>query len=217
MDALGQFELPSTVEMKLRDDWVKVLESAAGDQFVAADYVGVCVTTASTAITTNGTATATATADLTASNIRDFVDFFKKRNVPKYDGRNYVLIGSTELLRGMHDDTGTGGWIDVSKYTAEFAASIFAGEIGTFYNVRFVGETGYLSDTVGNGSTHGQGVMFGADNVIEAMTEPEHIRVKNSMDYGRDLGLAWYALLGFQKVWDFSRDGEEHILFITSA
>lgn len=218
LDALGQFELPSTIEMKLRDDMVKVLESAAGNSFTAGDIVGVCVTTASTAITTNGTATATATADLTTSNVKNFVDFFKKQLVPKYDGRNYVCIGSVSLLRGLRDDTATGGWVSISQYTDQRVGNIFSGEIGEYYMVRFVEELGgYLSNTVGNGSTHGQGVLFGSDNVVEAVAEPEHIRVKNSNDYGRDLGLAWYAILGFERVWDFSRDGEEHVMFITSA
>ena len=217
MNTLGQFALEPMVEQKLRDDMVKVLESACGAQYVATEYVGVCVGTASTAITTNGTATATATADLTASNVRGFVDFFKKRNVPKYDGRNYICVASTAALAGMHADTGTGGWIDISKYSDTYARNIFEGEVGTFYGVKFIEETGYLSNTIGSGSTHGQAVLFGSDNVYEAVSVPEEIRVKNSTDYGRDQGLAWYALLGWKKVWDYAVDGEQHIMFITSA
>jgi N4-gp56 family major capsid protein len=217
VNALGQFALEPMIEAKLRDDQVKVLESACGAQFVATEYVGVCVTTASTAITTNGTATATATADCTAANIRNFVDFFKKRNVPRYDGRNYICVASTSFLQGMHADTAAGGWNDVSKYNTEYAKNIFNGEVGNFYGVKFVEETGYLSNVIGNGSTHGQAVLFGSDNVYEAVAIPEDIRIKNTTDYGRDMGMAWYALLGWKKVWDYSVDGEQHIMFITSA
>jgi N4-gp56 family major capsid protein len=217
MTTLGQFSLEPMVEQKLRDDMVKVLESGCGAQFVATEYVGVCVNTASTAITTNGTATATATGDLTASNVRGFVDYFKKRNIPKYDGRNYICVASTAALSGFHNDTGTGGWIDISKYTGEYVKNIFEGEVGTFYGVKFVEETGYLSNTIGSGSTHGQAVLFGMDNVYEAVSIPEEIRVKVSTDYGRDQGLAWYALLGWKKVWDLAVDGEQHVMFITSA
>lgn len=217
LDALGQFELPSTVEASLRDDQVKVLESAAGNAFASTDFYAVCVSTASLAITTNGTATATATADLTAANVRSAVDYFKKRNVPKYDGRNYVMVASTSAMSGLHADTATGGWVDISKYTAPFSANVLNGEVGTFYHTRFVEETGYLSNTIGNGSTHGQAVLFGADNIIEAMSIPEEMRMKPSQDYGRDLGMAWYALLGFKIVWNYATDGEQHIMFITSA
>jgi N4-gp56 family major capsid protein len=214
---LGQFEVSAETERKLRDDMVKVLESAAGDQFVASEYVAVCVNTASVAITTNGTATATATGDLTASNVRSIVDFMKKKNIPAQDGRNYVCVASVSSLAGMHADTGAGGWNDISKYTDTFAKNLFAGEVGEFYMTRFVDETGYLSNTVGSGSTRGQAVFFGADNVYEAISTPEEIRMKNSADYGRDLGLAWYALLGFKIVWNFAVDAEQHIVFVTSA
>jgi N4-gp56 family major capsid protein len=217
MTALGQFSLEPMVEQKLRDDMVKVLESAAGAQFVATEYVGVCVGTNSTAITTNGTATATSSSNLTASNVRAFVDFFKKRNVPKYDGRHYICVASTAAISGFFADTAASGWVELSKYTGEFVKNAFAGEVGTFYGVKFVEETGYLSNTIGNGSTQGQAVLFGSDNVYEAVSIPEEIRMKVSTDYGRDQGLAWYALLGWKKVWDYAVDGEQHVMFITSA
>ena len=82
---------------------------------------------------------------------------------------------------------------------------------------RFVEETGYLSNTIGNSSSRGQAVFIGSDNVYEAVSIPEEIRMKVTTDYGRDLGLAWYALLGFKLVWNYSTDSEQHIVFVTSA
>jgi N4-gp56 family major capsid protein len=141
----------------------------------------------------------------------------KKRLIPKFDGRNYVCVASVSYLSGLHADTGTGGWVDISKYTDTYAGNIFRGEVGEFYMTRFVEETGFLSNTIGSGSTRGQAVFFGSDNVYEAVSIPEEIRVKNSMDYGRDMGLAWYALLGWKIVWDYAVDNEQHIVFVTSA
>jgi N4-gp56 family major capsid protein len=214
---LGQFQLEPTTEQKLRDDMVKVLESACGAQYVATELIAVQSATNSVVFTTNGTATATASSNLTAANTRSIVDYMKKKLIPKYDGRNYVCVASVAALSGMHADTGTGGWVDVSKYTGEFAKNIFAGEVGNFYMTRFVEETGYLSNIVGLNSVQGQAVFFGADAVYEAVAVPEEIRVKIPTDYGRDQGLAWYALLGFKKVWDWSVDAEQHIVFVTSA
>ena len=82
---------------------------------------------------------------------------------------------------------------------------------------KFVEETGYLSNAIGNSSAYGQAVFFGSDAVYEAMSIPEEIRVKIPLDFGRDMGLAWYALLGFQIVWNFATDAEQHIVFVTSA
>jgi len=196
---------------------VKVLESAAGAQFTAGDFIAVQSATNNVVFTTNGTATATATANLTASNVRSIVDFMAKKLIPTYDGRNYICIAGVGALSGLHADSGTGGWIDISKYTDTYAKNIFMGEIGEFYNTRFVRETGYLSNTIGSGSTQGQAVFFGADSVYEAVAQPEQVRTKIPQDYGRDQGLAWYALLGFKTVWNFSTDGEQHIVFVTSA
>lgn len=216
LDSLGQFQLSPTVEMKLRDDMVKVLESAAAAQFVATEYIAVCSATNSVAITTNGTATATATSDCTAANTRAIANFMKKRLIPKFDGQNYVCVGSVSFLSGMHEDTAAGGWGDINKYT-DNVSKLLNGEVGNFYGVRFVEETGYFSNTIGSGSIRGQAVFFGSDNVYEAVCEPEQIRAKIAQDYGRDLGLAWYALLGWKKVWDYAVDGEQHIIFVTSA
>lgn len=217
LDALGQFQLEPLIEQRLRDDMVKVLESAAATEFTRTQYIAVCTATNGVAITTNGTATATATGDGSAVNNRAIVDFMKKKLIPRFDGSSYVCVASVSYLSGFHADTGAGGWVDVSKYTGEFASNIFRGEVGNFYMTRFVEETGFLSNTIGNGSTRGQAVYFGSDNVYEAVSIPEEIRVKNSMDYGRDMGLAWYALLGWKIVWDYAVDGEQHIVFVTSA
>jgi len=218
LEALGQIMIEPAVEQSLRDDMVKTLESAAGAQFVATEFVAVCYQTNSVVITTNATPGTTATADLTGQNIRSMVDFLKKKLVPKFDGQSYICIASTAALSGMFSDTAAGGWVDVSKYTVDFAKNIFNGEIGKYYNTRFVEETGYFSNSIGSGSTHGQAVLFGADNVYEAVSIPEEIRVKVSVDYGRDQGLAWYFLGGFKLVWSYAvSPAEQHVMFITSA
>lgn len=217
VENMVQFQLEPIIEQKLRDDMVKVLESACMAQFVASDFIAVQSSTASVVFTTNGTATATASANLTAANVRSIVDFMAKRLIPTYDGRNYICIAGVGALSGLHADSGTGGWIDISKYTDSFAKNIFAGEIGEFYNVRFVRETGYLSNTIGNSSVQGQAIFIGADSVYEAVAQPEQVRTKIPQDYGRDQGLAWYALLGFKTVWNLANDGEQHIVFVTSA
>lgn len=217
LENLIQFQLEPLTEQKLRDDMVKVLESACMAEYVKTDYIAVCSSTSSMVFTTNGTATATAAANLSAPNTRSIVDYMKKKLIPTYDGRNYVCIGSVAAFSGMHSDTAAGGWIDISKYTVAFAPAIFAGEVGTFYHTRFVEETGYLSNTIGNSSIYGQALFFGNDQVYEAVSIPEEIRVKIPQDYGRDMGLAWYSLLGFKIVWNLAADAEQHIVYVTSA
>jgi len=217
LEALGQIMIEPAVEQALRDDMVKALESAAGSQYAATDFIAVMAGTASVAISTNSVASATAAADLTGANVRSVVDFMKKKLIPKFDGQSYVCIASTAALSGMFSDTAAGGWVDVSKYTVDFAKNIFNGEIGKYYNTRFVEETGYFSNTIGTGATHGQAVFFGADAVYEAVAVPEELRVKVSVDYGRDQGLAWYFLGGWKMVWSYAGlPAEQHIVYVTS-
>lgn len=215
MEVLGQFQIEPVTEQKLRDDMVKVLESACGSQYISTQLVAVCSSTASVVFSTTGTALATATADITGSNVRSIVNYMKKKLIPRFDGRNYVCIASVQSLSGLHNDTGSGGWVDVSKYTDSFAKNIFAGEVGEYYTTRFVEETGFLSNTVGS-SQNGACVFFGNDNVYEAVAIPEEIRVKVSVDFGRDQGLAWYSLIGFQLVWNYTTDSEQHVLYVSS-
>lgn len=217
LENLAQFQLEPATEQRLRDDMVKVLESACGTQYVNTDFIAVMTATNSVNFTTNGTASSGANANLTASNTRDIVNFMTKKLIPKYDGRNYVCIAGVTAMSGMHADTAAGGWQDISKYTVTFAPNVFAGEVGEFYKTRFVEETGFLSNAIGTGSAFGQAVFFGADQVYEAMAVPEEIRVKIPLDFGRDMGLAWYALLGFKTVWNFAVDSEQHIVYVTST
>jgi len=217
LENLAQFQIEPLTEQKLRDDMVKVLESACGAQYVATDFIAVCTATNSVIFTTNGTATASASSNLSAANTRSIVDFMTKKFIPKYDGRNYVAVCGVGALSGMHADSATGGWVDISKYTVTFAPNIFAGEVGEFYKTRFVEETGYLSNAIGSSTAYGQAVFFGNDQVYEAVAIPEEIRVKIPLDFGRDMGLAWYSLLGFKTVWNYGVDTEQHIVFVTSA
>lgn len=217
LEMLSEFQLPPLTEQKLRDDMVKVLESACGNEFTKTDFVAVCSATDNVIFTTNGTAVASATSNLTATNVRKIVDYMRKKLIRKWDAQNYMCVSSITASSGLYADAGTGGFVDIHKYTPEFAKVIVNGELGKYYQTRFVEETGYLSNAIGNSSAYGAAIFFGADNVYEAIANPEEIRVKTSVDYGRDQGLAWYALLGFQIVWNFAADGEQHIVYVTSA
>jgi len=63
----------------------------------------------------------------------------------------------------------------------------------------------------------GEGVIFGAEAVIEGIAVPEELRQKIPTDYGRSHGLAWYAILGYEKMWKATdANQDEHIIHITS-
>lgn len=206
---LSEIALPGIVRTVLRNDMTKVLDSAAATQFTNGDYIATVTNTATTTFGTAGTALATAGGDISDKNHRDIIDKMKKLNVPAYDGENFMTIGSTESVRGLYD-------FFEAKAQNTTMMPLFRGEVGQYYKARIVEETNFLSNTKGSGSQYGEAVYFGADAVREGIAIPEEIRIDIPKDFGRDQGVAWYGLLGFQRVWDFSDDAETHIIYVTS-
>lgn len=214
--ALAEMDVDNAVVQALKNDMVKVLDSQAGTQFQQSDLKYVQSSTASVVITTNGTASATATSNLTGANWRTICDDMRKKQIPFYDGSSYVVIGSVGLLSGMYSDTAAAGFIDVAKFTQPFSETLYRGELGRYYMGRFVEETNLLSNAKGTSASSGEGVAIGQDAVMEGVAVPEELREKVPTDYGRSQGIAWYALLGFQKIWNHQTDVNERIAHITS-
>lgn len=215
LEALAEFSVDNATTRVLRDDEAKVIDAAVAAQFTAAEIKYVCSGTAAYALTTDGTATATAGSSGGHGNLNDYhvknlVDQLTKYLIPKYDGENYVCIASVNALRGIKDDS---NWINAQRYGDP--SKLFTGEVGKYYGCRFIEENNILSNILGG--SYGEAVIFGADAVMEGVALPEEVRAKIATDYGRSKGIAWYALLGFKKIWDYSTDSEGHIIHVTSA
>jgi N4-gp56 family major capsid protein len=209
LQTLGDIGISENLKMSLANDQSKVLDSAAGVQFQAADYKAVCRTTASTAITSNGVASETATANMSDKNVRDIIDEMRKLNIPAYDNSgNYICIASVNSIRGLYDFFESKAQNTTMTYLAQ-------GEVGMYYGCRFIMETNLLVNN--KGGSYGEAVFFGNDAVRQGLALTEEIRIKIPNDFGRDQGLAWYGIMGFQKVWDFTTDGDARIIHVTSA
>jgi N4-gp56 family major capsid protein len=208
--SLGQLSIEESTREALKNSIIKVLDSTCGAQFQLADYKAVCASTATTTFSTNGVAGATATANMSDVNVRDIVDRLKKMNTPKHRADNmYHCIASTNALRGLYD-------VIEAKFAYTTVEQMQSGIVGEYYGTLFQEETNMLSNTIGLNSAYGEAVFFGDDAVIEALAIAEEIRMDQPKDFGRDLALAWYYLGGFKKVWDYSEDGIEHIIHVTS-
>jgi len=206
LETVAQLGVPEIVEKVLRNDLAKVLDSAAAAQFAAGDFVAQCLSTSSTTFTTDNTALTSATTDISDKNWRDIVDYMKKALIPRYAGEDYVAICSVNSLRGLYD------YLEATfAYTTR--EHMYSGEIGRYYSTRAVETTAYLHNTSGGGAI-GQAIFIGDDAVAEAIAIPEEIRVNVPADFGRDQALGWYALLGYQKTWEYSTDTEEHIVVV---
>jgi N4-gp56 family major capsid protein len=206
---LSEIQVPETVRTVLQNDMKTVLDSAAATQFKTNDYIATITNTATTTFGSAAAALATAGANMSDKNVRDIVDRMKTLNIPKRDNDEYVCIASTNSIRGLYD-------FFESKAVNTTMAPLYRGEVGTYYGCRFIEETNFLSNADGSNGLYGEAVFFGADAVREGIAIPEEIRIAIPSDYGRDQGIAWYGLLGFQQTWDFSADGQTRIIVVDS-
>ena len=223
LDDLSEFSVDNLITMALRNDMAKTLDSTVASKFKESDISYTPTSSSAGTFDVDGTVNTTATANLSVFHVKEIVDAMKTgiyssvgtgNPVPPWDGENYICIASVKALRGIKDDP---DFEEVMKYADP--ERLLTGEVGRFYGVRFIetNHTSSLSNGVGTSSVLGEAIFFGSDPVIEAVAVAEEIRAKIPEDYGRSKGVAWYGLMGFENVWDFSTDSEDHIVVVRSA
>lgn len=206
-EMFAMHDLKAVTRNVLARSAAETMDLAAGTQFAACllRYVGTN-SAAAGVLTTNGTATATNSSPLNKYHVRAIVDTMKERNIPGYQGDDYVCLARPTTFRTFRNELE-----DVGKYTDPGYRKIINGEIGRFEGVRFVEQSNILAGTAYNGTAWTSGLsdwarFMGSDTVSEIVSIPPEVRGKIPGDYGRDLGMAWYALEGFGIVYSSSND-----------
>jgi hypothetical protein len=198
LDDLSLHPVKNIIHKALKNDANKAFEAEARAQFAATKLT---VTPASgnsaTAITLELTGTATATNNLAMNktHVKLIADQMKERNIPVYGDGNYRAIGRPTTFRQVKDDLES-----VHSYVPEGFRMVLNGEVGRSYEgIRFFEQTTIASQAWTNAKSD-EAFFFGEDTVMEAIVCPPEIRGKIPGDYGRDKGVAWYALEGFALV-----------------
>ncbi|MBO8161146.1 MAG: N4-gp56 family major capsid protein [Thermosipho sp. (in: Bacteria)] len=153
------------------------------------------------------------TCTLSVATIKDAVEILATNNAPKFDGNYYVCFVHPHQSRTLRDDP---AWIEASKYGAP--DQLFTGEIGRIDDVRFI-ETTLMTNgaapvddpaydaTLANIDPDGtpdsgdefniyKAVIFGENTYGLAIALPVELRDNGVTDFGREHGLAWYAIWG---------------------
>lgn len=148
------------------------------------------------------------------STVKDAVEVLATNNAPKYNGEAYIAFVHPHQSRGLRDDP---AWINASNYGAP--QQLFNGEIGKIDDVRFIettimcngvaptGDPAYKASLVKGGKINEgddssnatnvyQGVIFGQNYYGFAVSLPVELRDNGVIDFGREHGLAWYAIWG---------------------
>ena len=140
---------------------------------------------------------------LSPAAIKDAVEILAGQNIPRL-GDTYVCFVHPSQSRALRD------WpefIEVTKYAAP--GNFMLGEIGRLYDVVFIETTQVLKGganivdvTPGGGindpiATSYSAMMIGDTAFGQAIALPVELRDGGVIDFGREHGLAWYAIWGF--------------------
>ena len=201
LDALSEQPVKEIIHKVLKNDCKKTLDTAVHDQFKAT-VLRIAPTggtnTSTVTLTTNGTCTETNNVALGKNHVKAIIDEMKERDIPPHTDDDYFCIARPSTFRSFKNDLE-----GVKEYTETGYGDIVRGEIGRYEGCRFVEQTNIAA---GSGSTAGAAwtnsksdwaFFMGEDTVAEAVAIPEEIRGKIPGDFGRDKGVAWYALLGY--------------------
>ena len=165
--------------------------------------------TSTTAITleTGGVSTITNDVAFGKGHVQPIVDLMKERSIPPFQNDDYFAIGWPTTFTNIKDDLET-----IHQYVETGLALLMNGETGRYRGMRF-GEQNHIpkggaedtltwdpqtdtADPWDNGKS--DWIFFlGADTVAEGIACLEELRGMIPGDYGRERGIAWYALNGF--------------------
>lgn len=212
---LAHFDLEGSIQKKLRDQLKLRMDIAAAVAFKAGKILAIPTGISETTFETDGAVSNTAASNLNVYHVESIRDYmFSTLNIAPYMDDDYVCILITQAKRGIVRDP---AWKEWKTYTDP--AAKFNGEIGRLENIRFIetNHTSALSQNLGTGSVMGEAVFFGEDPVAMGVTEDPHLRAKESGDYGRSKGVAWYGQYGFAQIWgDSANAGEARVVYMTS-
>ncbi len=213
LDDLSRYPVSRIINKTLKNDSVKAMERGAHTQF---DATLLCVGpdggTSATEVEWSVTGAAGLSVDnnvhaLASAHVKKIVDEMKERDIPAYDGTNYMCCGRPKTFRAFKDELEA-----KHMYVDMGFGMILNGEVGRSYEgVRFFEQTAISSEGWDEGLSDAC-YFFGEDTVTEAIVIPEEIRGKIPTDYGRSKGIAWYSIGGFAIVHNETGAAENRIV-----
>lgn len=208
LELLSEFEVTEMIKKGLLDDFRKCMDGLVEREMnkTMLQYVGTGA--AAYTLVETGTVAATNASVFNKYHVKNMIDELVKRNVPPYDGEDYVCIASIEAMRGILDDLESTKYYIVDQFK-----NMMRGEVGRYYGCRFIRDnyaTRYTYNELTKTSTaktwsggfSKDAYIFGKGGVVEAITEAEQIIPKEITDYRRSKGLAWYFVGGYKLLWE---------------
>jgi N4-gp56 family major capsid protein len=189
LDDLSEHPVTEVIHKVLKNDARKVLDSSANAQFELTPIRVVGDTATTISVTTNGIPSGAPAQEFLTQHAKLIADEMAERDIPTFDGNNYMSIARPSTLRALKDELEA-----IHQFVSEGWYVIMNGEKGRYEGIRYTEQTNIADE----GWTNSDGIFFfGADTVVEAFAIPEEVRGKIPTDFGRSRGIAWYAELGY--------------------
>lgn len=221
LEALSRLPLEDGLVQALIDDMRKAQNTAAYTEFNSTKWFATFSTVADEFITdgTFATFTNVASEDLSLANLRFVVKKARKNLIPYFDGESYVYLSGVDSLDALRYDSAVSTML---QYDSGRAA--LNGEVGRIAQCRLVEDTHKIvkaDDDGGAGAATGAGVnldvgfLIGADAVINEYALPPEVRAQDK-DFGRSIGVAWYFIAAWKKIYSQTLHSKEHVIKVTA-
>lgn len=189
IESLSEHDIRKITFQTLKNDAVRTLDTKAYDQYDLAILSYVATSATARTLTESTTAVGTNNSGLVKLHVKRIADDLQERNIPVFDGENYVCISRPSTIREFRNELET-----IYQHTNPGYQRIIAGEIGSYEGIRFVTQTNVAAAATGVWASNNKSdyaFFFGGDTVTEAVACPEELRAKIASDYGRSKGIAW--------------------------
>jgi hypothetical protein len=191
-ESMSEHNVPEIITKTLKNDANRAFDRLAHAEFDATPLQALGIAAGAITLTDDGTPAGTNDIALTKAHVKTLRDIMEERNIPVFDGEDYISALRPTTMRPLQDELES-----VFQYVDEGYKRIVNGERGRYAGVRFVTQTNIPSEAWSNAKSDAA-YFFGADTVTEAIAIPEELRGKIPDDYGRSRGIAWYYLGAFK-------------------
>ena len=214
--ALAKLSVEDGLMQALINDMHKAQNTAAYTEFNATSWIATFNSVADEFRTDGVKASFTNVADeqLSHANLRFLVREAKNRLIPFFDGESYVYITGVTSSDAIRYDATV-----MANLREDSGRAALNGECGRIAQCRLV-EDNHVTAAVG-GSSSGAGLLLdtgylvGADAVVNEYSVAPEIRAQDK-DFGRSIGVAWYFIAAWKKIYSQAVHSKEHVVKVTS-
>ena len=166
-DDLSEHPVKTIIQQTLKNSAARTQDSVAHSQFDTSLLTGTGGGSGAVTVQTDGTFSGTAVV-MTIAHVKTIADTMQERNIPVYDGENYVAIMRPTTLRPVLTELES-----IHQYTDNGWSRIMNGEKGKYEGIRFTTQTNIAAKGYSAGDAS---YFFGSDTVTQVVTCPMELR-----------------------------------------